>query len=67
MNMPRPNTVLVTAYSAHDPRHDCSLEAWKMETHEIECCIRGYHIYQDVWEAAVDKELVCWPDKIFTG
>ena len=34
-----------------------------METQEIKCCIRGYHVYQDIWEAAVDKELVCRPER----
>ena len=34
-----------------------------MDTHEIECCIRGYHIYQEVWEAAIDEELVCRPER----
>ena len=51
-----------------------------MDTKEIECCIRGYHVYRDIWEAAVDEELVCRPErsnahdryavavmKIFTG
>ena len=23
------------------------------------CCIRGYHIYQEVWTAAVGEELIC--------
>ena len=23
------------------------------------CCIRGYHIYQEVWAAAIGEELVC--------
>ena len=66
MNTPRPNTVLasnVTAYSAHGPWHDCSLEVWRRETHECQCCIRGYQVYQDVLEAAVDKELVCPHDR----
>ena len=34
-----------------------------METQEIECCIRGYHVYQDIWEAAVDEELVRRPER----
>ena len=34
-----------------------------METQEIECCIRGYHVYQDIWEAAVDEDLVCRPER----
>ena len=38
-------------------------EVWKMDTLEIGCCIRGYHFYQDVWEAAIDEELVCRPER----
>ena len=34
-----------------------------MDTKEIECCIRGYHVYRDIWEAAVDEELVCRPER----
>ena len=30
-----------------------------MEEFERPYCIRGYHIYQEVWTAAVDKELAC--------
>ena len=30
-----------------------------MEEFEKRCCIRGYHIYQEVWAAAVGEELVC--------
>ena len=30
-----------------------------MEEFEKPCCIRGYHIYQEVWAAAVGEELVC--------
>ena len=30
-----------------------------MEEFERPCCIRGYHIYQEVWTAPVGKELVC--------
>ena len=30
-----------------------------MEEFERSCCIRGYHIYQEVWTAAVGEELVC--------
>ena len=28
-----------------------------METYEWECCIRGYHVYKDTWEAAIGEEL----------
>ena len=30
-----------------------------MEEFERACCIRGYHEYKEVWEAAVGEELVC--------
>ena len=26
---------------------------------EIACCVRGYHIYQDIWAAAIWEVLVC--------
>ena len=26
---------------------------------EIESCVRGYHIYQSVWTAMLDDELIC--------
>ena len=26
---------------------------------EGNCCIRGYHVYKEVWEAAVGESLVC--------
>ena len=29
-----------------------------MEEFERACCIRGYHEYEEVWEAAVGEELV---------
>ena len=25
----------------------------------VKLCVSGYHIYQDIWEAAVGKTLVC--------
>lgn len=30
-----------------------------METFERACCVRGYHVYRHIWEAAVGEELVC--------
>ena len=30
-----------------------------METYERECCIRGYHVYKDTWEAAIGENR--WP------
>ena len=29
------------------------------ELFEGNCCIRGYHVYKEVWEAAVGESLVC--------
>ena len=26
---------------------------------EIACCVRGYHIYKDIWAAAIREVLVC--------
>ena len=26
---------------------------------QMPCCIRGYHVYKDVWEAAIGEVLVC--------
>ena len=26
---------------------------------EKECCVRGYHVYSDIWEAVIGKELDC--------
>ena len=30
-----------------------------MEEIEVLSCIRGYHVYKDVWTAAVGETLVC--------
>ena len=29
---------------------------------EIECCIRGHHVYIDVWDASIGEELDCHRD-----
>ena len=34
-------------------------ESWRMEEFERACCIRGYHVYKEVWEAALGEELAC--------
>ena len=35
-------------------------ESISMETYKRECCIRGYHVYKDMWEVAIGKNLnVC--------
>ena len=26
---------------------------------ERHCCVRGYHVYKDVWEAGVGEVLIC--------
>ena len=30
-----------------------------METFERELCVRGYHVYQRIWTAAVEEVLHC--------
>ena len=30
-----------------------------MEVVERSCCVRGYHVYKDVWDAAIGEELDC--------
>ena len=30
-----------------------------METFERECCVRGYHVYKDTWEAVIGEEFEC--------
>ena len=27
----------------------------KMGEYERDCCVRGYHVYQEIWEAAVGE------------
>jgi len=29
------------------------------EIFERKCCIRSYHVYKEVWEAAVEESSVC--------
>ena len=26
---------------------------------ELACCVRGYHVYRDIWAAAIGEELEC--------
>ena len=26
---------------------------------EIACCVRGYHVYKDIWAVAIHEVLVC--------
>ena len=37
-----------------------------METFEKESCIRGYHVYQGLWEPVVGEELQCQRDTVNT-
>ena len=30
-----------------------------MEDFEWPCCIRGYHIYKEIWDAAIGEHLAC--------
>ena len=30
-----------------------------MNRYTIESCVRGYHVYKDIWEARVGEELSC--------
>ncbi len=30
-----------------------------MEHFVFESCVRGYHVYKDIWEASVGEELPC--------
>ena len=30
-----------------------------METFQMESCVRGYHVYKDLWEAVVGERLEC--------
>ena len=39
---------------------ECAEKVTAMEEFfERNCCIRGYHVYKEVWEAPVGKLLVC--------
>ena len=30
-----------------------------MDELNVEMCVRGYHVYRRIWEAAINEELVC--------
>ena len=48
----------------HIPRSKLKVSSVKdMDTQEIECCICSYHVYQEIWDAAVDEELTCQPER----
>jgi len=33
-----------------------------MPSLEVEAMVRGYHVYQDIWDAVIHEELVCVSD-----
>ena len=46
--------------------HDLSPEVWKSNGDTIKkssVAFVSYQVYQDIWEAAVDEELVCRPKR----
>ena len=32
---------------------------WLVKLKETGCCVRGYHVYKDIWAAAIGEVLVC--------
>ena len=30
-----------------------------MDAIEKECCVRGYHVYKNIWDASIGEELAC--------
>ena len=40
-------------------RRRLNVKQHNMEEFLRPCCIQGYHIYQEVWTAAVEEELIC--------
>ena len=37
----------------------CTRELWRSGECETECCVRGYHVYQRIWDAAIGEVLDC--------
>ena len=35
------------------------LAALRLATYETASCVRGFHIYQDIWTPVIGKELLC--------
>ena len=33
---------------------------------EMASCVRGYHIYKDIWAAAIGEVLVCFTVKLYS-
>ena len=40
-------------------RAGCRVLARYMEAIEMVCCIRGYHLHKEIWEAVVGEVLMC--------
>ena len=30
---------------------------------EVDRCVHGYHVYKDMWDAAIGEELYCRPER----
>ena len=30
-----------------------------MPTFEVEAMVRGYHVYEEIWDASIDEKLLC--------
>ena len=31
----------------------------KMAAYKMESCIRGYHVYKDLWDASIGEDTLC--------
>ena len=45
--------------------HAVEVEVLKMELLRVSC-IRGYHVYTDIWDAAIGEVLVCEREPIMS-
>ena len=45
--------------ATHENLSTRNFSTYCMEEHGRDCCVRGYHVYQEIWEAAVSEVLVC--------
>ena len=43
----------------HENLSTRNFSTYRMEEYGRDCCVRGYHVYQEIWEAAVGEVLVC--------
>ena len=48
-------------YTCSDPmdRRVLAMASSSGETFTVESCVRGYHIYKDIWDATIGEELQC--------